>query len=84
MVWCAPHKGMSVNALLEKALAEVARLPEAAQETIARLILDEIEGERGWDERFAKSQDQLGELVRSARDEVERGEVLLFDPSDRR
>jgi hypothetical protein len=72
-----------VNALLEKALAEVARLPEAAQETIARLILDEIEAERGWDERFAKSQDQLGELVRSARAEVERGEVLPYDPSDR-
>jgi hypothetical protein len=72
-----------VNVLLEKALAEVARLPEAAQETIARLILDEIEADRGWDERFVKSQDQLGELVRSARAEVERGEVLPCDPSDR-
>lgn len=72
-----------MNALLEKALAEIALLPEAAQESIARLILDEIEAERGWDERFAKSQDQLGELVRSARAEVERGEVLPYDPSDR-
>jgi hypothetical protein len=72
-----------VNALLEKALAEVARLPEAAQEVIARLILDEIEAGRGWHERFVKSQDQLGELVRRARAEVERGEVLPYDPSDR-
>jgi hypothetical protein len=71
-----------VNALLEKSLAEVARLPEVAQETIASLILDEIEAERGWDERFANSQDQLGELARSARAEVERGEVLPCDPSD--
>jgi hypothetical protein len=70
-----------MNALLAKALTEVARLPEAAQEAIASLILDEIDSERGWYERFAKSQDQLGELVRSARAEVDRGEVLPFDPS---
>jgi len=56
-----------MNALLEKALAEVARLPEAEQEAIASLILDEIAAERDWDERFARTQDQLGDLVRSAR-----------------
>jgi hypothetical protein len=73
-----------MNALLEKAFAELARLPEAAQESIASLILDEIEAERGWDERFAGSQDQLAELVRRARDEASRGDVLPHDPSDRR
>jgi hypothetical protein len=72
-----------MNALLEKALAEVARLPDADQEAIAALILDEIAAERGWDERFAKTQDQLGKLVRSARDEVARGDVLSGDPSNR-
>ena len=72
-----------MNALLEKALAEVARLPEAEQEAIATLILDEIAAERGWDERFAQTQDQLGNLVRSARAEVARGDVLSGDPSDR-
>ena len=72
-----------MNALLEKALAEVARLPEEEQEVIATLILDEIAAERGWDERFAKTQDQLGEFVRSARAEVARGDVVSGDPSDR-
>jgi hypothetical protein len=72
-----------MNALLEKALAEVARLPEDEQETIAALILDEIAAERGWNERFAKTQDQLGALVRSARAEVARGDVVSRDPSDR-
>jgi hypothetical protein len=71
-----------MNALLEKALAEVARLPEEEQEVIAALILDEIGAERGWDERFAKTQDQLGALVRSARAEVARGDVVSGDPSD--
>ena len=72
-----------MNALLEKAFAAVAQLPEARQETIASLILDEIEAERGWDERFAKSQDQIGELVRLARAEAALGDVLPYDPADR-
>jgi len=75
-----------MNALLEKALAEVARLPEDEQEAIATLILDvldEIAAERGWDERFAKTQDQLGALVRSARAEAVRGDVLPSNPIDR-
>ncbi len=72
-----------MNTLLEKALAEVARLPEAEQEAIATLILDEIAAERGWDERFARTQDQLGDLMRSARAEVARGDVLSGDPLDR-
>jgi hypothetical protein len=72
-----------MNALLEKALAEVARLPEDEQEAIAALILDEIAAERGWDERFANTQDQLGALVRLARAEVARGDVISGDPSDR-
>jgi hypothetical protein len=70
-------------ALLEKALAEVARLAEATQEAIAALILDEIAPKRDWDKRFARTQDQLGELIRAARAEVARGDAQSGDPSDR-
>jgi hypothetical protein len=45
--------------------------------------MDEIAAERGCDARHANTQDQLGELVRAARAESARGDVLLFDPSDR-
>jgi hypothetical protein len=72
-----------MNALLEKAFAAVARLPETEQETIANLILEEIEAERGWEERFAQSQDQMGELVRRARAEAALGDVHSCDPADR-
>jgi hypothetical protein len=72
-----------MNTLLEKAFVAAAQLPESAQESIASLILDEIEAERGWDERFANSQDQLGASVRLAREEAARGRVLPCDPSDR-
>ena len=72
-----------MNTLLEKVLAEVARLPDEEQEAMAALILDEIAAERGWDERFAKTQDRLGEVVRAARAEAERGEVLPPNQADR-
>jgi hypothetical protein len=72
-----------MNILLERAFAVAAQLPESAQESIARLILDEIEAERGWDDRFVNSQDQLGALVQRAREEAARDEVLAYDPSDR-
>ena len=39
----SPYGNFRMNALLEKAFAEIVRLPELAQETIASVILDEIE-----------------------------------------
>jgi hypothetical protein len=68
-----------MNALLEKALAAAARLSDDEQEAIAILILDQIGAERGW----TATQDQIGELVRRARAEAERGDVLPSDASDR-
>jgi hypothetical protein len=61
--------------LLEKALQEAARLPEAEQDRIARLILDEIEDEARWQKSFEQSQDQLAALASAAREEIARGDV---------
>ena len=72
-----------MHKMLERAFAEVAKLPEDRQEAIARRILEDVEAERGWDERFAKSQDKLWELAERAREEVARGDVLPYDPSNR-
>jgi hypothetical protein len=71
-----------MNKTLERAVAAAARLPEDAQETIANLILAEIEADRGWDERFAKSENKLGELARGARVQHAKGETtdLSFPP----
>jgi hypothetical protein len=69
-------ESVEMNALLEKAFAEAARLPDDEQEAIAALIQDAIAAQRGWDVRFAETQDQLGKLVRVARTEAERGDVL--------
>jgi hypothetical protein len=52
---------------LERAIAEVARLPEDEQETVACLMLEEMEAEQGWSERFARSESALADLARRAK-----------------
>jgi len=65
-----------MNKMLERAIAELAKLPDADQEAYAGQLLKELEVERGWDDRFARTQDVLGEMAA-------RGDVLPYDPSDR-
>ena len=73
----------AMNEILERAIAALAKLPEEAQEAYGLQLLEELESERGWDERFAKSQDLLGAMAAQARKEAGRGDVFLHDPSDR-
>jgi hypothetical protein len=66
--------------LLEQALAQVMQLPESEQDTIARLVLDEIESEREWDRLFAKSPEKLSRLADKAWAEHEAGLSEELDP----
>lgn len=55
--------------LLERALAKVKSLPESEQDSIAALILEEIEeieDEARWDKAFADSADVLAKLAAEA------------------
>ena len=61
--------------LLEQAIAEVLKLPVAAQDAIAAMILEEIADERRWDEAFAGSQDPLGRLADRVRQDIRSGRV---------
>ncbi len=72
-----------MNKMLERALAAVKELPEAQQEAIAANILDDLEAERNWEERFAKSQDHLARLSKRAGEHIADDTTLPFDPSDR-
>ncbi|MBK1663386.1 hypothetical protein CKO38_02485 [Rhodospirillum rubrum] len=69
--------------ILEWTIAKVVDLPEEEQEAYSLQLLEDFESERGWDERFAKTQDLLGAMAAQARDESARGESLPYDPSDR-
>ncbi len=61
--------------LLEQALNEVRKLPEAEQDAIASLILDELADERRWQESFVRSQDQLARLAAKVREDIRAGRV---------
>jgi hypothetical protein len=64
-----------MNKLLERAVAELSRLPDDEQEAVASLIMEELAAGRGWDERFAKSEDKLAEMARRAKEQHARGET---------
>lgn len=72
-----------MNASLRKAFEAAERLPDAMQESLASIILQEIEDERGWDERFARTEDELAELARRAEIEIAEEGALPYDPSNR-
>jgi hypothetical protein len=66
--------------VLEQAVAEVAKLPDAEQEAVGAWILAELEGEKRWDDLFARSADLLSELAADAVREDEAGLTEPLDP----
>lgn len=52
--------------LLEKAFGEAAKLSPQEQDAIASLLLAELESERRWEKKFARSQDALVKLADEA------------------
>ncbi len=60
---------------LENALIKLAELSETEQESIAMLILAEIEDEKRWDEQFSQSQDQLAQLADEALADFKQGKT---------
>ena len=61
--------------LLEKVLTEVYKLPPEKQDTIAAMILEELEDERLWDKAFAESQDKLAQLARKVRTDIKANRI---------
>lgn len=61
-------------------MAKAQELPEAEQDAIAQIVIDEIESERHWDELFAKSPDKLRKLADRAWAEHEAGDSQELDP----
>jgi hypothetical protein len=68
--------------LLELALDRLSHLSAAEQDRIASMILEELEAEAQWQDRFRQSQDQLAALAKAARREIARGEIVERDPAD--
>ena len=61
--------------LLEKAFAEVVKLPKREQDRLAKWLLSELESERRWDEAFGRSGDKLSQLAEEALKEHRKGQT---------
>lgn len=68
--------------LLEKAIDELSKLAEDQQDSIASLILEEMEDDRRWSLTFDKSPEKLEQLAKEALDEYHIGKTKSIDPSD--
>lgn len=68
--------------LLQRAVAEASKLPEAEQEAVGAWLLAELESERRWDGLFAGSRDMLLEMAAEAIREDEAGLTEPLDPDD--
>ena len=68
-VWLSGCKYFSLmNALLDKAISAIQKLPEAEQEAIAREVFERIEADARWDTLFAdpRSEEALQRLADEA------------------
>jgi hypothetical protein len=66
--------------LLEQAIAKLKTRPVNEQDSIAALILEEIEDDNRWDESFARSPDLLAKLAAEAMAEHRAGKTQELDP----
>ncbi|MCA9891701.1 MAG: hypothetical protein KC615_01885 [Anaerolineae bacterium] len=66
--------------LLEKAIAELTKLSEGQQDSMAQWILDELEDEAHWDQTFADSLPQLEQLAKKALEDYKRGSTEELNP----
>ncbi len=67
--------GQAVTQTLERAIAELKKLPDEKQDSHAALILDELGDDQLWDEAFARSQDALSRLADKVREDIRAGRV---------
>ena len=65
--------------LLEKAFAEASKLPQEAQDMLAKMLLDDLAAEEKWDETFANSQDKLARLADEALVEYQQGKTKKLE-----
>jgi hypothetical protein len=62
-----------MTGLLEKAIEQIAKLPESEQDAVAAVMLEELASERRWADALAGSREKLARLAQEALAEYEAG-----------
>jgi len=66
--------------LLQQAINQVSKLPDELQDSIASIVLAELEDEQKWQAQFASTTDsQWDNLAAMIRQDIKAGEVLPLD-----
>lgn len=66
--------------LLQRAISEIEKLPEVAQDAIAQGLLDDLKDEEAWAAQFEKTTDeQWDKLADMARKDIASGNTLSLD-----
>jgi hypothetical protein len=68
-----------MTGLLEQALRRLEALSSAEQDAIASQIIETLDDEKAWTERFRRIPSGLRDLARQAREEHLRGETRPLD-----
>ena len=66
--------------LLERAIDEARKLPDDEQETLAWLMLEEIDSERRWDELFSQPSEIIERMAEQALEDHRAGRTEPLDP----
>jgi hypothetical protein len=66
--------------LLEEAIAQLKTRPISEQDSIAALILEELNDDNRWDESFERSPDLLAKFASEAMAEHRAGKTQELDP----
>ena len=61
--------------LLQRAIDAVQKLSPSDQDSIASIILEEIQDEELWEGAFARSQDKLARMAAQAREDIRAGKT---------
>jgi len=65
---------------LDAAIAKLATLSAEEQDRVGRWLLEELQDDERWDERFRDSQDELAKLAAEARRDRKAGRVKDLTP----
>lgn len=63
-----------MSLLLDRAVTEARKLPDAEQDAIAAIILEEIEDDLKWEESLTRSPGKLAALAARAAEQVRAGQ----------
>ena len=71
---------MLMTQLMEQVYTRIAQMPESEQDSLAALILEELDDEEQWNRKFAASSDVLSRLAQKALAEHRAGKTLAARP----